>query len=104
VVHLAPIEIAPAGAMSARPNPFVYATILGYELSSTDNIALTIHDLTGRRLFALDGGLQDPGEHEVVWDGTDGAGGPLPAGAYWAVVSSTGWLGETRATELVFRE
>jgi flagellar hook assembly protein FlgD len=58
-----------------------------------------IFDVTGRRVHTLAKGLFTAGDRELVWDGRDSAGRQLPAGVYFASVSSA--KGKSEGTKLL---
>lgn len=45
-------------------------------------MALTIHDVAGRRVRQLALATFSDGPHAVTWDGCDDDGRPVPAGVY----------------------
>jgi hypothetical protein len=66
----------------AFPNPSRNVTRLGFTLPQAMNVELAVYDIAGREVGRLASGLYPAGENSVVWNGTDGAGRALPAGAY----------------------
>ncbi len=46
-------------------------TRIHYRLDRAQEVDLTIHDLEGRRISVLTGGIQPAGEHEVMWRAHD---------------------------------
>lgn len=61
-------------------------TTLRYHAGATDLRSLEVIDLAGRRvrnLYRDASGAARPASGEVVWDGRDDAGHPLPGGVYW---------------------
>ena len=48
------------------------------------NVELAIFDVAGRRVRVLVDGWRGGGTHEVIWDGTDGAGRKVSSGMYLA--------------------
>jgi hypothetical protein len=76
-------------------NPFRTSTRLAWSSPRGTRVDVTIHDATGRRVRLLravsgppsgDSGGQ---RGELVWDGRDDSGRPVPAGAYWARLRAT---------------
>ena len=59
------------------PNPFQTQTTIQYQLTSAENVSLSIHDLLGREVESIQEGTESAGEHEIMFDGTH-----QPAGAY----------------------
>lgn len=73
------------------PNPFNPATTIGFTLTRYQRATLQIFDILGRLVDCpLDGQLP-PGEHILVWNGTDTEGNPLASGMYfYRLVSEEG--------------
>jgi hypothetical protein len=64
--------------LSAFPNPFNAAVILGYELPAAGgNVRLCVFDLKGRRVCTLDAGNPKQGRDTVVWNAEG-----MPSGVY----------------------
>lgn len=90
---------APAGAplpmavsvLRAHPNPFNPAVTLAFSLPAAGEVAITIHDLAGRRVAELLPPTHlAAGPHELVWRGRDDAGRSVASGAYLAVLRGAG--------------
>ncbi len=64
------------------PNPFNPTTTLQYGLPEQSDIKLNIFDITGRRIKQWNISNQQPGWHEVIWDGTDMNGNTVSTGIY----------------------
>lgn len=84
-----------AGTLSGRPdnaelhggypNPFHPGgtnTTIRYSIGNAGSVNLSVFDLLGRRIAVLVDGVQPVGMHEVIWDGRDADGKPLPPGIY----------------------
>jgi len=69
----------PARGLAGRPPP---------DLARPAPVQLAIHDLAGRRVRVLVAGPLGEGWHHVTWDGRDGNGRMLPAGAYVATIAT----------------
>jgi hypothetical protein len=65
------------------PNPFNPSTVIRYQLSANDFVSLKIYDPLGREVAALATGLQEKGEHRVVWNAR-----ALPSGTYFYRLSA----------------
>ncbi len=78
----APLLLAP------RPNPFVGSTAIRWVAPRSGRVEVAVFDLLGRRQRTLLEGDVPAGEREVVWDGRDDAGRPVPAGVYLCRVKS----------------
>jgi hypothetical protein len=82
----------PAGAapvlLAPRPNPFVSSTAIRFAAARSGRVEIAVFDLMGRRQRTLLDAEVPAGGREVVWDGRDDAGAPLPAGVYLCRVRS----------------
>ena len=70
------------------PNPFNPETWLPYQLSKSADVALTIYDIQGRVVRALDLGHQRAGMYHsrsraAYWDGRNAVGEPVASGLYF---------------------
>ena len=59
-----------------------------FAAARSGRVEIAVFDLLGRRQRTLLDGQVPAGEREVVWDGRDDAGAPLPAGVYLCRVRS----------------
>ncbi len=67
------------------PNPSRGAITFAFEIPSAAEVRLDIVDVAGRRMHQLArGATWAAGVHEIRWDGRSSAGGPAPAGIYFA--------------------
>ena len=67
------------------PNPFNPVTTIAYQLPlryQGEKVRLQIFNSLGQRVRTLVNGVQNPGTHEVRWDGTNDAGLALSSGIY----------------------
>ncbi|NUM78700.1 T9SS type A sorting domain-containing protein [candidate division KSB1 bacterium] len=78
------------------PNPFAVngavvnsATTIKYQLPSTAQIELTIHDLAGRVVAKFDVGVKEAGEYFVEWNGRDGKSAHVASGIYFYRLTAT---------------
>lgn len=76
---------APAGfhLSQAHPNPVSSVTSIGFGTAGTGEAVLQVFDLSGRVVNTLHRGELLPGNHTVIWDGTDTRGLPVPGGIYF---------------------
>jgi hypothetical protein len=66
------------------PNPFNPATTISYEVpAGAGNVTVQVFDVSGRLVASLVDGHQTPGQHSVVWRGTDDAGKDVSSGIYF---------------------
>lgn len=82
---------APAPELSEpRPSPFAGTTSLDYTLPRETGVEVTVHDVSGRLVRRLDGGLRAAGRHSVVWNARDDSGASSPAGIYFVRLLAAG--------------
>ncbi len=67
------------------PNPFNAQTTISYSLFQPGHVTLSIYNLLGQRVATLVEGVEQAGEHKVVWE-AEGLG----SGVYFAWLESTG--------------
>ncbi len=69
------------------PNPFNSTTIIRYQLSAVGGqqpaVSLKIYNIIGQEVRRLVDGPEDPGLHEVIWDGRDDQGNQVGSGVYF---------------------
>jgi len=66
-----------------RPNPFNLRTAIPFDLSSPEEVMLSIYNLRGQRVRTLVSDVMEAGRHAVVWDGRDGEGREVASGIYF---------------------
>lgn len=59
----------------SHPNPFNNSTVIGYSLSQTYDIEVSIYDILGRKIETLWSGIQNPGNYNFAWNRENSAGG-----------------------------
>ncbi|MDZ7371126.1 MAG: carboxypeptidase regulatory-like domain-containing protein, partial [candidate division KSB1 bacterium] len=64
------------------PNPFNPSTTLIYHLPRKAAVTLSIFNVHGQWVTTLVDGVQDSGIYQVVWNGLDQKGKPVPSGVY----------------------
>ena len=70
-------------ALSAAPNPASGSTHIRLALPTPGRVELRLFDVVGRTRRVFVSGWAEAGERHFVWDGRDGDGKSLPAGAYF---------------------
>jgi len=65
------------------PNPFNSRTIILFRNAKTAPICLDVYDATGRKVRTLVRQTFPPGEHRIIWDGTNQNGENLSSGVYF---------------------
>ena len=73
---------------SVAPNPFNPRTTIEFSLARAQTATLTVFDVRGRRVSTLAEGARNAGRHEIVWNGTDADGQPVPSGVYFLKLDS----------------
>jgi hypothetical protein len=68
------------------PNPFNAATVIRYRLHEASFAAVSVYNLLGQRVAVLCQGIQQPGQHTIIWDASD-----LPSGIYFARLEVAGY-------------
>ena len=68
----------------AVPNPARRTTQFTLAVPVGERYSLSIHDLSGRRVRALEPGGRGAGESSTTWDLRDDAGRDVPPGLYFA--------------------
>jgi hypothetical protein len=76
------------GLIGAQPSPFSASTRISFATEARTTVSLRIHDASGRVVKTLFDGVEDPGIHDVTWDGKDDGGRDLPSGVYFYSLSS----------------
>lgn len=71
--------------LSAYPNPFNSSTAISYSLAAAGHVTLAIYNITGQKVATLFSGVQQAGEHKMVWDAAG-----VPSGVYFARLESGG--------------
>jgi len=64
------------------PNPFNPVTTITYQIPQYDRVNIAIYNIKGQEIKSLLNWFQNPGTYSVIWNGTDNAGNPVPAGIY----------------------
>lgn len=89
---LSPVpEVQPAsfGLKGNHPNPFNPRTEIVFALDRSQSVRLEVFDVAGRKVRTLvDAEVYTQGEHQVTWDGRDGAGRLVAAGVYFSVLTT----------------
>ena len=66
------------------PNPFNPVTTISYSLPEQTHVRIKVFDVLGREVTELTNGLNTPGEHKVVFDGTN-----LSSGVYYYSIKTS---------------
>lgn len=65
------------------PNPFNAITTIAYQLPTVSKIELSIFTLRGEKVVTLVDDVMNAGFHQIIWNGKDIHGRPLPSGVYF---------------------
>ncbi len=76
------------------PNPFNPATNIGYTLPYRADVIFEIFNILGQMVKSIEISDQVPGQHTIIWDGTDMNGQETASGIYFYRLSA----GEFRQT------
>jgi hypothetical protein len=88
----------PALRVAAFPNPVGTRSRIVYSLPQPAPVRVSLFDVTGREVTILAQGREEAGDRDLVWDGRDASGRPVPAGTYFVRVDAAG---ETASSKLV---
>jgi hypothetical protein len=78
-------------AVAAVPNPFNPTTVLSFRLQEPAHVSLRIYDVAGRAVATLADEAREAGEHRVIFEGRNLAGG-----VYFAVLDAGTLQARTR--------
>jgi hypothetical protein len=82
------------------PNPFNASTTVTFELATTGEVTLSVHDVLGRRVATLISGVMPTGCHQARWNGCDEHGVAANSGVYFFTLR-IGAFTQTRKTVLL---
>jgi hypothetical protein len=82
-----------------RPSVFARSVAIGYALPKAAELSLVVYDATGKVVRDLQHGAAAVGEYRLTWDGRDGQGRAVPAGAYFCRLDA----GDLRATAVLLK-
>jgi len=77
------------------PNPFNAQTTISYTLPEKGLVSLSVYNPLGQKVATLFDGVQQAGEHKVVWEAAG-----APSGVYFYRMTST-QFSETRRMVLI---
>jgi hypothetical protein len=91
---------APAFALGRpTPNPTIGRASIAFALPQRGPAHLGVYDVRGRLVKSLVHGVQEAGEHQAVWNGTNEAGARVAAGVYFCRLTCAAG---TRVERMVF--
>ena len=65
------------------PNPFRDGTAMAFNLPTAARTKINVYNVAGRKIATVVDREFPAGRHSVEWNGTDSAGGHVPAGIYF---------------------
>lgn len=68
--------------ITIAPNPTHQGAVMTVAVTGVTPIDVTVHDMTGRTVWAFSAADALPGSHTLRWDGTGIDGGDVPSGRY----------------------
>ncbi len=77
-------------SLSVFPNPFGSQTVINAKINNPERVNLLIYNSSGLPVKTLQNGFQPAGEFQLIWDGTNQNGTPLPAGIYIILLTVNG--------------
>jgi YVTN family beta-propeller protein len=72
-----------SGLISAYPNPFNNSTQISYSISEPGRVNIAIYNILGQKIAILLDGVQEVGEHALIWNAAD-----VSSGIYLAKLES----------------
>ena len=73
--------------VSAYPNPFNPAIVIGMDIPSLSDVVLSVYDIRGRKVFSLVRKGLSAGRYDFLWRGVDNTGRHLSSGIYFFTAS-----------------
>jgi len=64
------------------PNPFNPTTTIRFDIPQSNRVTISIYDLQGKQMIQLANDHYVPGSYQLIWNGKDRHGHPLPSGIY----------------------
>ena len=64
------------------PNPFNPTTKIKFRTGNSRRVTLSVYDILGNKIKELTSSIYDPGEYNLIWDGTNTYGEKVSSGVY----------------------
>jgi hypothetical protein len=80
------------------PNPFTSSTSIAFSVEKEGPVRLSVFDAKGRLVRVLVDEIRAPRRYAEKWDGRDGSGRKVPAGAYFYRLETPGWSAVKKMT------
>jgi hypothetical protein len=81
-------ETANPVKLSCSPNPFNPVTTINFSLSEAGEIKINIYNIKGQKVNALKTKNLEPGNHQLIWQGTDQQNRPCASGVYFFLLKA----------------
>jgi hypothetical protein len=83
---------------AVHPNPFKSQTCMTLRLPETAMVGIQVYNLWGQQVSRIAPRILTAGQHQLLWDGRDDAGMPLPSGIYFLQVDLAGHPARMKVT------
>jgi len=71
------------------PNPFNPSTAIQYDLPKATHVKIEIYNTLGQRVRTLVNKNKTAGSYQVIWDGDNDNGEPVPSGIYFYIMNTS---------------
>jgi len=78
-----PVAVLVTSLKGCYPNPFNPTTTISFCIKEKTPVELVIYNILGQKVRTLVNQPLEPGEHSVVWNGTDNKGRSVASGIYF---------------------
>jgi hypothetical protein len=75
-----------AATVTVSPNPLRDGTRIGFNLETSEDVNISIYELSGRLVWSRRVGMLSSGQHQIAWDGSGPSGKPVAPGIYFVRV------------------
>lgn len=78
-----PVAVLVTSLKGCYPNPFNPTTTISFSIKEKAPVELIIYNILGQKVRTLLNQPLEPGEHSIVWNGTDNKGRSVASGIYF---------------------
>ena len=78
-----PVAVLVTSLKGCYPNPFNPTTTISFSIKEKTPVELIIYNILGQKVRTLVNQSLEPGEHSIVWNGTDNKGRSVASGIYF---------------------
>ena len=78
-----PVAVLVTSLKGCYPNPFNPTTTISFSIKEKAPVELVIYNILGQKVRTLVNQSLEPGEHSIVWNGTDNKGRSVASGIYF---------------------